>query len=156
MCLPKDEKKTLRKYHFHIHNIDESICFENLSERVFNATRNLIERRLILEVEEGGREHTKYVATRLAGVSVNLKGFLSSSKEDVARQNVVLKFTLKGLDLASKYNSCWFRIKFLYEQYLKSHPIWLIVGYMLTYIAGILTHLLVNWLSTLFTTNTGL
>ncbi len=145
--LPKYEIETLRKYHSYIHSIDESICFNNLSERVCNATRNLIERGLILEIKEGGREHTQYMATWLAGAPVNLKGFLSSSEEGEVRQKVVLKFTLKGLDLANKYNSRWFRIKFWYEEYIKNHPIWLLVGYILTYIAGIFTPLLVNWLS---------
>lgn len=39
MWLPKDERKTLCKYHSYIHNIDESVSFINLSERAYNTTK---------------------------------------------------------------------------------------------------------------------
>jgi hypothetical protein len=143
MWLPKDERETLRKYHSHIHNIDESICFNNLSERVCNATRNLIERGLLLEIKEGGKEHNEYMITWLAGDSVSFKGFLSFSEEDEVRQNVVLKFTLNGLDLANKYDNWWSRSNLWYAEHIKNHWIWLI----LSFLGGVISALLINWLS---------
>jgi len=146
MWLPKDERETLRKYHSYIHNIDESKLFTDLSERVCNATRNLTERGLIFEFKEGIEGKIEYTKQIFLGESVSLNGFLSSSEEDVVEKNAVLKFTLNGLDLADKYNNCWLRIKLWSEEYIKNHPILLIVSF----IAGIISTLLVNWLSSFF------
>jgi hypothetical protein len=140
MWLPKDERKTLRKYHSYINTIDEYICFNNISERANNATRNLIERRLLLEFREG---HPKNFNTWLAGPSVSLDGFLSISGGDEVRQNVVLKFNLEGLDLARKYSSWWSRSNLWYSEYIRYHWICVIVAFM----AGIIGGLLINWLS---------
>jgi hypothetical protein len=144
MWLPKDERKTLRKYHSHIHNIDESIRFTDLSEKAYNATRNLIERGLILEIKEGGKEHTEYMMNYFLGDPINLKDFLSFSEENEIRQNVVLKFTLNGLDLANKYDNWWSRSNLWYAEHIKNHWIWLI----LSFLGGVISTLLINWLST--------
>lgn len=142
MWLPKDERKTLRKYHSYFSNINEAIHFINISERACNATTNLIERGLIHEVRGEGKEHFKHLSTWIARELVDLANFLSSSKEDEVVQKVILEFTLKGLDLANKYN-CWFTRSGLWFAECKDHWLWLILGF----IGGILGALLVNWLS---------
>lgn len=58
----------------------------------------------------------------------------------------LVTLTQKGIDLGQTYNSWWLRIKLWYEVYIKNHPIWLLVAY----IAGIISMLLVNWLSSFF------
>ena len=50
--------------------------------------------------------------------------------------------TLAGYDLGRKYNSWWSKSGLWFAEY-KNHWIWLIVSY----IAGIISMLLVNWLS---------
>ena len=142
MWLPKDERKVLRKYRDYIRTIDESIHFTDLSERTYNATRNLIERELLHEIKEGGREHSKYVTTCLTEEQVSLKDFLLFSEEDSARYDVVLQFTLKGLDLAGRYD-WWFTRTGLWFAEYKDHWFWLIVGFL----GGIMGALIVNWLS---------
>jgi len=136
--LPKDERKTLLKYHKHIRNIDESIRFTNLSERVYNSTRNLIERKLIHEIKQGGQEHSSYMTTYMAGDPVSLEGFLSSSEEDETRQAVVLNFTLKGLDLARRYSTrlgtAWI--------WCNEYKLWVILGAIIG-LAGLIVSILV-------------
>ncbi len=142
MWLPKDEIKTLRKYHSYIYNIGKSAYFTDISERAHNATRKLIERGLILDVKESGEG---FIACQI-GDPVSLKDFLSFCEEDEIRQEAVLKFTLEGLDLVNEYDSRWLYIKLWYEKYIKNHPILLIISF----IVGVIVTLLVNWLSSFF------
>jgi hypothetical protein len=58
-----------------------------------------------------------------------------------------VSLTPDGLHLGQVYNSWWLWIKLWYDEYIKNHPIWLIVSCIVGYIAGIISVLLVNWLS---------
>ena len=104
MWLPKDERKTLLKYHHCLQNAQEHKQFIELSERAYNATCNLIERRLVHEIIEHGPEHNTYMATYMAGDKVNLEHFLPSPEDNGARESIILRLTLDGLDLAKKYD----------------------------------------------------
>ncbi len=57
--------------------------------------------------------------------------------------NFCITLTLEGYDLGKKYDSPWFSIKLWYEEYIKNHPVWLIGSFL----GGVITGLLVNWLS---------
>jgi len=63
----------------------------------------------------------------------------------------LVTLTQKGIDLGQIYNSWWLRIKLWYAEYIKDHPIWLIISF----IGGVITGLLINWLSTLFAKTQG-
>lgn len=65
---------------------------------------------------------------------------------DIANIKFSITLTLEGYELGKKYSSHWFLAKLWYEEYIKNHPIWLLVSYM----AGIISMLLVNWLSSFF------
>jgi hypothetical protein len=62
----------------------------------------------------------------------------------------LVTLTQKGIDLGQIYNSWWLRSKLWYEQYIKNHPIILLIVGLVSYIAGIMSMLLVNWLSSFF------
>jgi hypothetical protein len=141
MWLPKDERETLRKYHSYINNTSEVEHFINLSERAYDVTINLIERGLIREIKQGSEENIEYLSTWVAGDEINLEGFLSCSKEDTGKETI-LKFNLKGLDLANRYDNWFMRTGLWFAEY-KDHWFWLIFGFL----GGIIGALLVNWLS---------
>ncbi len=141
MWLLKDERKTLRKYYSCLPNLDTTGYFTHLSQRAYNATRNLIERGLIHEIKEGGEEHIEYLANYFAADEMDMKNFLSSP-EDEFTENMCLEFTLKGYDLGRKYDSWWSRTGLWYSEY-KGHWMWLIVAFL----GGIISTLIVNWLS---------
>ena len=146
MWLPKDERETLRKYHYYLHNVNEVAYFTSLSERVYNATRNLIERGLILEIEANSPEGCiEHMSSSLYSKEVNLEGFLATSETDEVAEKNMLKFTLKGLDLACKYDNWLIRSGLWFAEY-KHHGIWVVISF----IVGIISTLSVNWPSKIF------
>jgi len=142
----KDERVTLRKYHYYLHDVNEVVCFTGLSERAYNATHNLIERGLIYEIEANSikcKDRVEYMSALQYDKEVNLEGFLATSETDEVAEKIMLKFTLKGLDLACKYDNWLIRSGLWFAEY-KNHWIWLIVSFFGGVIGG---GVLVNWLS---------
>ncbi len=144
MWIPKDERKTLLKYYHYLQNTQEYKRFNSPSDRVCNATHNLIERGLIYEITEGGQQHNEYLTVYLVGNEVSLAGFLPSSEENDSRKSITLQLTLAGLDLARKYDNWFIRTGLWWAEY-KYHWFWII----LSYIAGVISTPLVNWLKKL-------
>ncbi len=141
MWLPKDERQVLRKYYCHLKNTQESKQFSGLSSRAYQATRNLLERHLLHEIIQGGREHSTFLCTWLAGEEVSLRGLLSSSEEDESGETIILRLTLDGLDLALKYESFFIRSGLWWKEY-RHHWIWLVITHIVTFIGGILSTLI--------------
>lgn len=56
-----------------------------------------------------------------------------------------VSLTPEGIRLGQIYNSWWLRSNLWYAEYIKNHWIWIIVSFL----AGILGGVLVNWLSLL-------
>lgn len=84
-------------------------------------------------------DHLKQINTRLRSL-----GLIKTQDPD-ARERLI-ELTPEGLQLGQKYNSFWSYIKLWYEEYIKNHPIWLIISF----IGGVIATLLVNWLSSFF------
>ncbi len=141
MWLPKDERKVLRKYYHCLQNTQEYERFESLSKRVHIATRNLIKRGLVHEIKEGGTEHNQALTALCAKDSIKLNTFLASSENDIECNDVTLRLTLEGHDLASKYDHWFSRTGLWFAEY-KDHWIWLLSGFL----GGIIGALIVEWL----------
>ena len=141
MWLPKDERETLLKYYNYLQDTQEYKRFRSLSARVYIATRNLISRDLVHEIIEGGPEHVEYLAAFMTQDPIGLQGFLASSENDVEYNDITLRLTLEGYDLASKYDHWFSRTGLWFAEY-KDHWIWLLCGF----IGGIIEALIVDWL----------
>jgi len=84
----------------------------------------------------------------IANKALKKRGLITSSAEGFEpSQAITISLTLTGCDLGRKYCNKWLWIKLWYDEYIKNHPILLIVGYIISYIAGIISVLLVSWLS---------
>lgn len=60
--------------------------------------------------------------------------------------NFRITLTLTGYALGRKYNSWWLCSNLWYTEYIKNHWIWLVIAFL----GGILSTLLVNWLTSVF------
>ena len=141
MWLPKDEREVLLKYYQCLQHTQEYKRFESLSKRVHIATRNLIKRGLVQEIKEGGPDHPEFLAAFHVEDAIKLNPFLSSSETDIECNDITLRLTLEGYDLASKYD-CWFSRTGLWFAEYKDHWIWLILGFL----GGIIGALILEWL----------
>lgn len=106
-----------------------SVC---LSERAYTATRILIERGLVYEITEHSgshNEHAEYLCSRIVGDKVDLSNLLSSPAESDAGQEIVLKFTLSGRDLARKYANLFLWSGLWWAEY-RRHWVWVILAYV--------------------------
>jgi hypothetical protein len=56
---------------------------------------------------------------------------------------LLITLTPEGIRLGQIYNSWWSRSNLWYEEHLKSHWIWVIIGFL----GGVISTLLINWLS---------
>lgn len=139
MWLPRDERKTLLKYYHCLQNAQDHKQFIQLSERAYNATCNLIERRLVNEITEHGPDHNTYMATYVAGDKVNLDHFLPSPEDNSAREGIILRLTLDGWDLARKYSSWWFGTTGEWWKENKGHWVWVLLGIIVSFVIGWLT-----------------
>ncbi len=139
MWLPKDERRTLLKYYKYLQNTQEYKRFESLSTRAYNSTRNLINRRLVHEIIEGGPEHVESLTAFISKDSINLHNFLASSEDDIECDNITLRLTLEGYDLGSKYNSWYYKTGGMWWAEYKVHWFWHIVGIVVGFLLGLLT-----------------
>lgn len=55
-----------------------------------------------------------------------------------------ITLTPEGILLGQKYNSWWLRSNLWYEEHLKNHWIWVIIGFL----GGVISGLLIKWLAT--------
>jgi len=138
MWLPKDERETLLKYYNYLQDTQEYKRFRSLSARVYIATRNLISRKLVHEIIEGGPEHVEYLAAFMTQDPIGLQGFLASSENDVEYNDITLRLTLEGYDLGRKYCSKPHTILLWCSEY----KVWIILGVIIG-LAGIITSILV-------------
>ena len=141
MWLPKDERIVLMKYYRSLQTTQECKRYKYLSERVYNATCNLLDRGLIYNIEEHGPDHNMFLATYMCCKEKNLLGFLTNSKEDVAKGDITLRLTLDGLDLALKYQN-WFTRTGIWWNEHKGHWIWILLGFVATSIVSFLLGLM--------------
>ena len=138
MWLLKDERETLLKYCNHLQNTQEYKRFASLSKRAYNSTRNLIVRGLVHEIIEGGSEPVEFLTASVAKDSINLHNFLTSSENDTERDNITLRLTLEGYDLASKYNGLWYKTGGMWWAEYKEHWLWTIAGIIVSFLLGLL------------------
>lgn len=141
MWLPKDERKVLLKYYRCLQNTQEYRRFESLSRRAYISTRNLIDRGLVHEIKEGGRDHTESLTAFLAMESTKLDTFLASWENDIERNDLTLRLSIRGYDLGSKYDHWFSRTGLWFAEY-KDHWLWLICAFA----GGIFGALIVEWL----------
>ncbi|GEM_PF-2394925 len=134
MWLLKDERETLLKYYNTLQNTQECMKFIALSERTYNSTRNLINRGLLEVV--GGIDQT---VASIVGDSINLNNFLASSQGGIACGEITLRLTLDGYDLASKYNSWWYKTGGMWFVEHRGHWFWIVAGYIVSFLLGRLT-----------------
>ena len=136
MWLLKDERETLLNYYNYLQNTQEYMRFTSLSERAYISTRNLIDRGLVHEIREGGPEHVESMTAFLGKDCINLHNFLTSSEDDIECDNITLRLTLEGYDLASKYNSWWYKTGAMWWIEHKGHWFWTIAGYIVSFLLG--------------------
>jgi len=56
-------------------------------------------------------------------------------------------FTRDGYKLAREYSCFWHRLRLVYNAYIKNHPIIIILVFIIVYILGILSKVIVDWLT---------
>ena len=151
MWLPKDERRLLQKYFVKINEVDKQreFSFDDLlgfikskesSHHTPSADDPQDVEGTIVWIRDCNR-------TVIANKALKKRGLIiSSNVEFEPSEPITSSLIITGHDLGHKYNSKWLFIKLWYEQYIKNHPIWLIVSY----IAGIISILIVNWLSKTF------
>ena len=126
MWLPKDERKTLS---FYYQMTDAgSINYSYKSDETQSANKHQMP-----------VETVKQINKRLRSL-----GLINTQIIDA--REIKIELTPEGLQLGQKYNSRWSCIKLWYDEYIKGHPIWLIISFIL----GVLVTVLVNWLSSFF------
>ena len=139
MWIPKDERKTLLKYYHNLRDTQEYKRFIALSERTYNSTCNLINRSLLHEIKEGGYEHTESLTAFLAKDPIDLQNFLANPETDMECNEITLRLTLEGYDLAFKYDSWWYRTGGMWWAEYKGHWVWILVGFIISFLLGLLT-----------------
>jgi hypothetical protein len=114
MGLPKDERKTLAFYYQNFLAGKSSFKCKEPMDEVVD--RHLRDRGLI-------KVDIDFLATtKLSQISL----------------------TPEGIRLGQKYNSWWLRSNLWYEEHLKNHWIWVIIGFL----GGVISGLLIKWLAT--------
>jgi hypothetical protein len=162
MWLPRDERRLLQGYYVtigevskqHEFSLDDLLGFikSNASselppsghpQRVKKYEEWLKDRNRVIIANEALEERGLITGSRAFQVFV--AGIPCEKSE--SNQPLAISLTINGYDLGRKYNSPWVCIKLWYEQYIKNHPIILLIVSLISYIAGIISMLLVNWLS---------
>jgi len=133
MWLPKDERKLLAYYFCKLNGRTEKKAFP-----YYELVKVLLSCKDINKLSE---REVNYGIDRvmIANDDLRERGYIHMDSEVT---EVSISLTLKGRDLGRKYSSWWTRSGLLFEEY-KHHWIWVI----LSYIAGVGTMVLVNWLS---------
>lgn len=134
MMLIKDERKTLLKYYHYLQDTQKYLRFIDISERTYNSTYNLIKRGLLNEIRGGNELLIAFVAKD----PINLNNFLASSEEDIECADITLRLTLEGYDLATKYDSWWFKTGGMWWAEYKGHWFWTIGGIIISFLLGLL------------------
>lgn len=133
MWLPKDERRMLREYYPYLRSPGEQRRFVHLSERAYTATQILMERGLVHEITDHAGscdEHVKYLTSKIMDDKVDMSNLLSSSAGGDGSQEIVLKFTPSGRDLARKYAKGLLRTQLWWAEY-RDHWLFLILAYLL-------------------------
>ena len=138
MWIQKDERKTLLKYYNSLQNTQEYVRFIALPKRTYISTRNLINRGLLNEIFEDGPEHIEFMEAKEDKNPINLTNFLASSEVDIECVEITLCLTLDGYDLASKYDSWWYKTGGMWWAEYKGHWFWSVVASIITFIVGFL------------------
>jgi hypothetical protein len=154
MWLPRDERRLLHGYYVtigevgkqHEFSLDDLLRFIKSNESSHcTPSQDSVER---VKAYYKDRERIIIANNTLAerGLITHApQVFVSGYTYEGAR--LTLSLTIIGYDLGRKYNSWWLFIKLWYEHYIKNHPIILLIVSLISYIAGIISMLLVNWLS---------
>lgn len=153
--LPKDERKLLRFYY----NQLDGKCFKSLP-LMDDVNIASMEAMGIISVKQYPNDHThitcapeypRFYDARLKLQGRNLiKTHDYSEDEEIDVESIppelrseCLVLTLQGSDLAKKY-SHWFSRWGLWWGEHKGNPIWIIIGFIITYILGIGSALLIE------------
>ncbi|MFZ0034500.1 MAG: hypothetical protein WAK60_05875 [Sedimentisphaerales bacterium] len=155
MWLPKDERRLLQGYYVTIGKVDKQHEFS--SENLMTFIKSSASPHL---PPPGSPQYVKKYETWLkewnrvsiANEALEKRGLITGSpkifvqgytyEEAGSNPRLTFSLTISGYDLGRKYNSWFTRTGLWFAEY-RHHWIWLIVSY----IAGIISMLLVNWLS---------
>ena len=58
-----------------------------------------------------------------------------------------VRFTTDGYKLAEQYSSLWQCVRLWYNAYIKDHPVIIVLLFIIAYILGILSEVIVGWLT---------
>ena len=125
MWLPKDERKMLIQYYGRLHE-----------SGVQTRTRFFLSE--LVECLSGNDMRNRVKVASKTLQQRNLLAFLDDRGDALSVQ-----LSLEGYDLGREYCSLWLLIKLWYLEYIKNHPIWVIISFL----GGVFATLLVQWLS---------
>jgi hypothetical protein len=165
MWLPKDERRLLQGYYLKLKQAGKELHIEKINNWV-PVMKSLCVKHAMNQFEKP-QEHSnnsedsddgldglkkgipEFFEINLVNIALKERGLINT-KETIGATSPPrsISLTTNGYDLGRKYNSLWLRIKLWYEEYIKSHPIWLISSFL----GGVITGLLVNWLSKILVT----
>ena len=134
MWLPKDERKLLSLYYKEIGEpekedfIDENDLIKTLSPKC--GTQGI----------EGVPEYSKSKFRLSTANKILSERKLIKYRE--AGDSVEVSLSIEGYDLGRKYRSLWLLIKLWYAEYIRNHPLCVIVSF----VSGIFVTLLSQWL----------
>ena len=133
MWLPKDERKLLTLYFRTIGNPAEQETFKDFSDMKVLGWKQ----------RKSNKDYDQVYMNRVwcADDILKKRGFLGSLTRDSFEKT--LSLTIEGYDLGRKYDSLWQWSNLWYAEHIKNHWIWHIIAY----IAGIISMLILNWLS---------
>lgn len=149
MWLPKDERLLLRNYFVkigefgmqHEFSSDDLLGFIK-SKVTSHPTPSADDPQDVKGIKALGKDLDRII---IANKALEKRGLITSPNLVLRpSEPTTISLTITGYDLGRKYNSRWLRIKLWYAEYIKDHPIWVIVGFL----CGVISTLLINWLST--------
>jgi len=148
MWLPRDERRLLSYYYHRINKVNGEKSFD-LKELV----QALICKN-IKELQQHEKEKRDKDIEEQVKDYINEKDRVSTANKALQSRGLIeqivysggkvrrITLNLEGYDLGKKYRSLWLFIKLWYAEYIRNHPICVIVSF----VSGILITLLSQWL----------
>jgi len=153
MWLPKYERRLLQKYFVKINEVDKQ-CDFSFDDLLGFIKSKESSRHTPSADDTQDTEAERFSAWRrdcnrivIANKTLKKRGLIISSDVEFDTSKLItISLTITGYDLGRKYSSWWTLSKLWYEEYIKNHPIWLIVSFLGGIISGVIGTLVVNWL----------